>query len=277
MRNFSMKKFGTPTGTGPGVATDVVGSDGAGAGAAGVRRRGRGARAGRRRGRGRVGRGRARVLRGRGLGQRGEALAPAAAEEGPGVGHAGRGGLLAPALEAPRSRGRGGLLLALRGRLVLGGLRLGLRTTVRAVAAGAVRLFFVVRWADDPRLVWPASPLPTERSGWVVVGVEVVGVEVVGVDDVAVCRSARRRRGGRGVGRRGRRRGRRVSRRRGRRGGRGGGRVLRVDGEDDAAEGGGERRRGHEDHQLRARGHGYRQPVPAMTHSSSPPSRAGTS
>ena len=47
-------------------------------------------------------------------------------------------------------------------------------------------VFFVVRWADDPRLVWPASPLPTERSGWVVVGVEVVGVEVVGVDDVAV-------------------------------------------------------------------------------------------
>ena len=34
--------------------------------------------------------------------------------------------------------------------------------------------------------MWPASPLPTERSGWVVVGVEVVGVEVVGVDDVAV-------------------------------------------------------------------------------------------
>jgi hypothetical protein len=47
-------------------------------------------------------------------------------------------------------------------------------------------VFFVVRWGDDPRLVWPASPVPTERSGWVVVGVEVVGVEVVGVDVVAV-------------------------------------------------------------------------------------------
>jgi hypothetical protein len=38
MRNFSMKKFGTPTGAGPGVATEVVGAagDGAGAAASGV-------------------------------------------------------------------------------------------------------------------------------------------------------------------------------------------------------------------------------------------------